>query len=93
MATPLLVLETPAGKAEQVVRIISREGDFGDADVIDLDGLRVEFEKAWGLVRASRTRPALVFRFEAQDETALAEVKETFRDLLKRAAPELEAPF
>ena len=93
VATPLLVLETPAGKAEQVVRIISREGDFGDADVIDLDGLRVEFEKAWGLVRASRTRPALVFRFEAQDETALAEVKETFRDLLKRAAPELEAPF
>jgi len=93
VATPLLVLETPAGKAEQVVRIISREGDFGDADVIDLDGLRLEFERAWGLVRASRTRPALVFRFEAQDEVALAEVKEVFRGLLKRAAPELEAPF
>ncbi len=93
VATPLLVLETPAGRAEEVVRIMAREGDFDEADVIDLDGLRVEFEEAWGLVRPSRTRPALVFRFEARDQAALDEVQARFRELLRRAAPELEAPF
>ncbi len=93
LATPLFTLETSPGKAEQLVRIIAREADFGDADVIDLDGIRVEFEDAWGLVRASTTRPALVFRFEAQDESALARVQERFRGLLRQAAPELEPPF
>ena len=93
VATPLLALETPPGKAEEVVRQITVKGEFDDADVIDLDGLRLEYEKAWGLVRASHTRPALLFRFEAQDEAALAEVQQRFRDLLRDAAPELQAPF
>jgi len=92
-ATPLLILETPPGKAEQVVDRMKREGDFGDADIIDLDGLRVEFERAWGLVRASSTRPALVFRFEAVDDEALAEVQQAFRNLLRQVAPELQPPF
>ena len=92
-ATPLFILETPPGRAEQVVRLIAREGSFEDADVIDLDGIRAEFEDAWGLVRASTTRPALVFRFEARDESALAGVQQRFRELLRQAAPELEPPF
>ena len=93
VATPLLMLDVPEGKADQVISIISREGDFGEADVIDLDGLRVEYEHAWGLIRSSTTRSALVFRFEARDEAALAEIQERFRQLLGRAAPELQPPF
>lgn len=34
-------------------------------DIIDIDGVRVNFEKGWGLVRASNTTPVLVTRFEA----------------------------
>ena len=34
--------------------------------VIDVDGARIDFEDGWGLVRASNTQPALVFRFEAK---------------------------
>ena len=93
LATPLLVLDVPEGKAEQVISIISREGDFGEADVIDLDGLRMEYEQAWGLIRSSNTRSALVFRFEARDEAAMAEIQDRFRRFLERAAPELQPPF
>jgi len=81
------------GKAEQVISIISREGDFGEADVIDLDGLRLEYEHAWGLIRSSNTRSALVFRFEAKDEASMAEIQGRFRRFLERAAPELQPPF
>jgi phosphomannomutase/phosphoglucomutase len=35
-------------------------------DVVDIDGVRVLFDKGWGLVRASNTQPALVMRFEAE---------------------------
>jgi len=93
VATPLLVLDVPEGKAEQVISIISREGDFGEADVIDLDGLRLEYEQAWGLIRSSKTRSALVFRFEARDEAAMAEIQDRFRRFLEKAAPELQPPF
>jgi phosphomannomutase/phosphoglucomutase len=38
-------------------------------NIIDIDGVRINFEKGWGLVRASNTTPVLVTRFESTDET------------------------
>jgi len=35
--------------------------------IIDVDGVRVIFDKGWGLVRASNTTPVLVTRFESTD--------------------------
>jgi phosphomannomutase/phosphoglucomutase len=40
-------------------------------DLIDVDGVRIRFDKGWGLIRASNTQPALVMRFEASDQTVL----------------------
>ena len=37
-------------------------------NIIDVDGVRINFEKGWGLVRASNTTPVLVTRFESTDE-------------------------
>jgi phosphomannomutase/phosphoglucomutase len=42
---------------------------------VDVDGVRVKFDKGWGLIRASNTQPALVMRFEAADTNALAEYR------------------
>ena len=44
-------------------------------DIITVDGIRVIFEKGWGLVRASNTTPKLVTRFEA-DTKENAEIYE-----------------
>ena len=44
-------------------------------DIVDVDGVRINFEKGWGLVRASNTTPVLVTRFESTDEE-LAKVYE-----------------
>ena len=38
-------------------------------NIIDVDGVRINFEKGWGLVRASNTTPVLVTRFESTDAT------------------------
>jgi phosphomannomutase/phosphoglucomutase len=45
-------------------------------DIIDVDGVRVLFENGWGLIRASNTQPALVMRFEADNEENLAAYRE-----------------
>jgi phosphomannomutase/phosphoglucomutase len=36
-------------------------------NIIDVDGVRINFEHGWGLVRASNTTPVLVTRFESTD--------------------------
>jgi len=44
-------------------------------EVNDVDGARVDFEKGWGLIRASNTQPVLVLRFEADDKDSLEEIR------------------
>lgn len=53
-------------------------------EVNGIDGARVEFGDAWGLVRASNTQPVLVFRFEASDDHRLKEI----RTLIERIVQE-----
>jgi phosphomannomutase/phosphoglucomutase len=45
-------------------------------DVIDVDGVRVQFGDGWGLVRASNTQPVIVMRFEARTEQRLNEIRD-----------------
>lgn len=40
-------------------------------EIVNIDGVRIIFEKGWGLVRASNTTPVLVTRFEAQSQDLL----------------------
>jgi phosphomannomutase/phosphoglucomutase len=44
--------------------------------VVDIDGVRVLFDKGWGLVRASNTQPVLVMRFEAESDALLREYQQ-----------------
>nr|WP_305801156.1 phosphomannomutase/phosphoglucomutase [Thiolapillus sp.] len=92
-ATPLLQVDTPPGRARQIVAAMKHQGDFGDADVVELDGLRVEYGDSWGLARASNTQPSLILRFEASNEEALLQIQDRFRTLLTQIAPELPLPF
>jgi phosphomannomutase/phosphoglucomutase len=92
-ATPELHVDLTEGANFVLMRRLMELADFPDARVINLDGLRVEFEDGWGLVRPSNTTPSLVFRFEGEDEAALERIKGRFRALLNEAAPYLTMPF
>jgi phosphomannomutase/phosphoglucomutase len=50
--------------------------------VIDIDGVRVDFDDGWGLIRPSNTQPVLVLRFEARTEERLEEIRKLFFDKL-----------
>jgi phosphomannomutase/phosphoglucomutase len=53
--------------------------------VNDVDGVRVSFEKGWGLLRASNTQPVLVMRFEAETPEQLAEYRAAMEAALNAA--------
>ena len=58
-------------------------------DIIDVDGVRINFEKGWGLVRASNTTPVLVTRFESTDETLAKEYESALNKLILQAKEEI----
>ncbi len=91
--TPELNMSTEEGENHPLVDRLVSAADFPNAKITTIDGLRVDFEDGFGLVRASNTTPCLVFRFEATSEEALARIQEDFRTLVKMQAPEAELPF
>jgi phosphomannomutase/phosphoglucomutase len=52
-------------------------------EIIDIDGMRIQFEDGWGLLRASNTQPSLVLRFEAPNEQRLLEMRTLIEGWLK----------
>lgn len=70
-STPEIRLDCPDEIKVQVVDEMTRLFKSRNADVVDVDGVRVRFPNGWGLVRSSNTQPVLVFRFEADSEEAL----------------------
>jgi phosphomannomutase/phosphoglucomutase len=49
------------------------------------DGIRVEFDAGWGLVRASNTQPILVSRFEAEDKELLQKYQSFVEEKIREA--------
>lgn len=67
-----------------IIQIIKEKAKFTSAkNIITIDGLRVEYNKGFGLIRASNTTPSLVLRFEATDKDNLNKIKQDFKDALK----------
>jgi phosphomannomutase/phosphoglucomutase len=88
VSTPEIRVECPDNIKFQVVHIVKEE--FKEYRFTDIDGIRIHFNKGWGLIRASNTQPALVLRFEAQDEQSLREIKKIVEDKLNNILAKLK---
>ena len=53
-----------------------------------IDGLRIDWEDGFGLIRASNTTPVLVLRFEGQTQAALERIEHDMLALLRRIKPD-----
>jgi phosphomannomutase/phosphoglucomutase len=69
------------GEAHQLIAQLKESAHFeGATEVIDIDGLRIEFPDGFGLIRASNTTPAVVMRFEADNVQGLSRIQNDFRN-------------
>ena len=93
VATPELLLPLKEGESSTLMRKIEAVADFKDAKLVTIDGIRAEFEDGWGLVRASATRPALRFRFEADTKKAMSRIQTLFKQQLLAIDEQLKLPF
>ncbi len=92
-STPELRLPMPEAAHAAFMQRLRAALDFPDGALTDIDGIRVDFARGWGLIRPSNTTPCLTLRFEGEDEAALKDVQQRFRTLLLRVEPSLNLPF
>ena len=91
--TPELQIDFEEGEHYKFMDKFINEANFGDADTITIDGIRVNYAEGWGLIRPSNTTPCLVLRFEANDESTLNQIQNTFREQLLAVDSSLSLPF
>ena len=88
-STPELNIEvSDENKFEIVERFIANCTLEGEK--ISVDGLRINFDNGWGLLRASNTTPMLVMRFEGNTEENLIKIKNKFIKELSRICPDID---
>lgn len=91
--TPELRLEMAEGEHYRLMEELAANASFPDGEVSRIDGVRVDFEDGFGLIRPSNTTPTLIMRFEATSDTALERIQDSFRALLVNTRSGLDLPF
>ena len=88
-STPELnITVTDENKFEIIDRFMANSNI--DGDKILIDGLRVNFNDGWGLLRASNTTPKLVLRFEGDTKESMNRIQNEFIAELSRICPEID---
>lgn len=93
VSTPEQHINMQEGEPHALIAQLQKTAKFDDAEVLTIDGLRVEYADGFGLMRPSNTTPVIVLRFEADSETALKRIQESFRKVILAAAPDVKLPF
>ena len=94
-ASPEYKIDMPADvdSHDFVAKLTSPELYPDHHALIKIDGVRVEWQDGFGLIRASNTAPGLIMRFEGDNEASCSRIKDLFRTLLQQRLPDLVLPF
>lgn len=93
ISTPEITIPVPEEKKFTLIDALIQAAEFPSAELIKIDGLRVEYDDRWGLIRASNTSAALLLRFEADSVSALGAIKEEFKTLLEKVDKDIALNF
>jgi phosphomannomutase len=90
-STPELNVPCAEGEARTLVQKILDTAKFpGAKELITIDGLRVDYEDGFGLMRPSNTTPVIVMRFEGHTPEALHRIETAFMAALRVVKPDAQ---
>jgi phosphomannomutase len=88
-STPELNVACAEGEPQRVVQQLLETAKFpGAREVVTIDGLRVEYDDGFGLIRSSNTTPVLVLRFEGHTPQALHRIEAEVMAALRAVKPD-----
>lgn len=85
-STPEINIACDEGEPHQLVAKlvpIAKKQWQAHAVITDIDGIRIDWEDGFGLIRASNTTPVLVLRFEGHSQDALERIQQDMLALLR----------
>jgi phosphomannomutase len=89
--TPELNVPCAEGEPKRVVEQLLARADFpGAREIVTIDGLRVDYDDGFGLIRSSNTTPVLVLRFEGHTSEALARIEAAMMAALRAVKPDAQ---
>jgi len=91
--TPELQIMFEEGEHYKFMDKFRQQARFENADILAIDGMRVNYAEGWGLIRPSNTTPSLVLRFEANSQAALDEIQAKFKQEILKQDSSLKLPF
>ncbi len=84
VTTPEIKIQTTEEHKFTVMQSLAETADFGDGELTRIDGIRVDFDDGWGLIRPSNTSPVLSLRFEADSAESLNRIQALFQEQLQQ---------
>ena len=88
-STPELNIDVTDETKFKIIKDFSSQCSL-EGEKITIDGLRINFDNGWGLLRASNTTPKLVLRFEGDSMDGLNKIKNDFLNELSRICPDID---
>ena len=76
-------------KKDKIVNRVKYYAQDMDYKFIDIDGVRIEVDDGFALIRGSNTQPILTLRFEANTKDRLSEIKMEFMNLINSIVDDL----
>ena len=73
----------------KLIKILEKES----GEINSLDGIRIDRDSCWGLIRASNTSPNLVLRFEGNSPQDLDDIKSVFKKAISKVDNTIKANF
>ena len=73
----------------KLIEILGKE----NGEISSLDGIRIDTDSSWGLIRASNTSPNLVLRFEGNTSKDLDQIKNVFKKAISKVDNTIKTNF
>ena len=73
----------------KLIDILGKE----NGEISSLDGIRIDKDSCWGLIRASNTSPNLVLRFEGNSPKDLDDIKNVFKNAISKVDNTIKTNF
>ena len=87
--TPEIKIQTTESEKFEIMGRLEVDGSWEGGALTTIDGIRVDFDDGWGLIRPSNTSPVLSLRFEADGPAALERIQDLFAAQLSAIDPNL----
>ncbi len=93
IVTPEMYINMQGNDVLDFILQLKQSKYFSEVEIIDIEGLRIEFKEGWCLIRASKAIPSLSILFEANTKEALKRIQKKIKSAILEINVDIKVPF